>query len=79
MVARLYATIHPRRVAGLVSIDAQNEDYAAAFNQFLSPEQYVAAVINPSPPPGLEGYAAVERLNLEVSAAQMSSCAARVT
>ena len=32
MVARLYATIHPRAVAGLVSVDAQNEDYAAALS-----------------------------------------------
>jgi pimeloyl-ACP methyl ester carboxylesterase len=71
MVARLYATTHPRRIAGLVSIDAQNEDYAAAYKQFLSPELYVAAILNPPTPPGLEGYAAVERLNLEVSAAQM--------
>jgi pimeloyl-ACP methyl ester carboxylesterase len=71
MVARLYATTYPGSTAGLVSIDAQNENFAAAYKKFLSPEQYAAAILNPGPPPGLEWYAAVERLNLEVSAAQM--------
>jgi pimeloyl-ACP methyl ester carboxylesterase len=71
MVGRLYATIRPRRVAGLVSIDAQNEDFAAAYKQLLTPDQYLAAVLDPGPPPGLEGYSAIERLSLEVSAAQM--------
>ena len=70
MVARLYATTHPRRIAGLVSIDAQNEDFAAAYKQFLTPKQY-SAILNPAPPPGFESYSAVERLSLEVSAAQM--------
>ena len=71
LVARLYATTHPRWVAGLVSIDAQNEHFVAAYKQLLTPEQYAAAVLNPAPPPGLEGYSAVERLSLEVSAAQV--------
>ena len=71
MVARLYATTWPRRVAGLVSIDAQNEHFVAAYKRLLTPEQYVAAVLEPGPPPGLEGYAALERLSLEVSAAQV--------
>jgi pimeloyl-ACP methyl ester carboxylesterase len=71
MVVRLYATTHPRKIAGLVSIDAQNEDYAAAYKELLTPEQYTAAVLNPAPPPGLEGYSAIEVLNLPVSAAQM--------
>jgi pimeloyl-ACP methyl ester carboxylesterase len=69
MVARLYATTYPRRIAGLVSIDAQNEDFAAADKRLLTPEQYLAAVLNPAPP--FEGYPAIERLNLEVSAAEM--------
>jgi pimeloyl-ACP methyl ester carboxylesterase len=71
MVARLYATSRSRSVAGLVSIDAQNEDFAASYKELLTPDQYTAAVLNPGPPPGLEGYSAVERLSLEVSAAQM--------
>jgi pimeloyl-ACP methyl ester carboxylesterase len=71
MVARLYATTYPRRVAGLVSIDAQNEDFAAAYKEFLTPELYAATVLNPQPPPGLEAYPDVELLALEPSAAQM--------
>jgi pimeloyl-ACP methyl ester carboxylesterase len=71
MVARLYATTDRANVAGLVSIDAQNEDFVAAYKQLLSPEQYLAAVLNPEPPAGLEHDADVERLALEVSAAQM--------
>src|SRR5919109_1401831 len=67
MVARLYATIHPRAVAGLVSVDAQNEDYAAALKRLLPPDVYAAG---DQPPPGLN-YPAVELLALEPSAAQM--------
>lgn len=71
MVARLYATTHPSAVAGLVSIDGQNEDFAAAYKEFLTPEQYAAGVRNPQPPPGLENYPGVELLDLAPSAAQM--------
>lgn len=71
MIARLYATSHPRAVAGLVSIDAQNEDFTAAYKEFFPPEVYMAAVLNPQPPPGLENYSGVELLALEPSAAQM--------
>ncbi len=70
MVARLYATNHPRAVAGLVSVDAQNEDYAAALKRLLPPDVYAANVLDPQPPPGLN-YPAVEILDLEPSAAQM--------
>jgi pimeloyl-ACP methyl ester carboxylesterase len=70
MVARLYATTWPRRVAGLVSIDAQSEGFVAAYKRLLTPEQYTAAVLEAGPPPGLEGEATVERLSLEVSAAE---------
>jgi len=76
LVARLYTTTYPRSTAGLVLIDAQNEHYAAAYKKFLTPEQYTAAVLNPGPPPGLESYSAIERLSLEVSAAQMSQAQA---
>jgi pimeloyl-ACP methyl ester carboxylesterase len=75
LVARLYATAFPRKVAGLVSIDAQNEDFAAAYKEFLSPEQYVAAVLEPAPPPGLD-YPDFERLDLVASAAQVSQAQA---
>ena len=70
MVARLYATIHPRAVAGLVSVDAQNEDYAAAYKRLLPPDVYAANILDPQPPPGLN-YPEVEILDLEPSAAQM--------
>jgi pimeloyl-ACP methyl ester carboxylesterase len=70
MVARLFATTQPRSVAGLVSIDAQNERFIAAYRRFLTPEQYLAAVLDPAPPPGLEHYRAPERLALEASGAQ---------
>ena len=72
MVARLDATLRPRRIAGLLSIDAQNEDFVEAYKEFLTPEQYLAAVLNPSPPPGLKNYQALERLSLETSAAEVS-------
>lgn len=71
MVARLYATAYPRKTAGLVSIDAQNEDFITAYKKLLTPAQYLAAVLDPAPPPGLENYTALERLGLEVSGAQM--------
>ncbi len=70
LVARLYATTFPRDVAGLVSIDAQNEDFAAAYKELLSPADYVAAVLEPPAPGGLD-YPDRERLALEASAAQV--------
>lgn len=70
MIARLYATNHPRLTAGLVSIDAQNEDFAAAYKELFTPEQYLAVVLNPQPPPGLD-YPDVELLDLAPSAAQI--------
>src|SRR4029453_5932434 len=62
MVMRLYATTYPRKIAGLVSIDAQNEDFADAYKELLTPEVYVASVLNPGPLPGLESYSAVQQL-----------------
>jgi pimeloyl-ACP methyl ester carboxylesterase len=53
MVARLYATNHPRAVAGVVSVDAQNEDYAAAYKRLLPPDVY-AANPRPTAPAGAE-------------------------
>jgi pimeloyl-ACP methyl ester carboxylesterase len=72
MIVRLYATNHPREVAGLVSVDAQNEDYAAALKRLLPPDVYEANVLDPQQalPPGLD-YPAVELLALEPSAAEM--------
>jgi pimeloyl-ACP methyl ester carboxylesterase len=70
MIVRLYATRYPARVDGLVSVDAQNEWYAAAYKRLLTPAQY-EGILNPQPPPGLENYPDVERLLLEPSAAEM--------
>lgn len=70
MVVRLHATLFPERIAGLVLVDSQNEAFIAAYKEFLTPAQYQAAVLEPGPPPGLEHYADVERLGLEVSGAQ---------
>jgi hypothetical protein len=44
MVARRYATTHPERIAGLVSIDPEKEDFVAAYKELLTPEQYAASV-----------------------------------
>jgi pimeloyl-ACP methyl ester carboxylesterase len=71
MVMRLYATIHPRRVAGLVSIDAQSEWFAAAFKRLLTREQYTDTVVYPPPPAGFEGYSDYEQLTLDASGAEM--------
>jgi pimeloyl-ACP methyl ester carboxylesterase len=75
LTQRLYATLHPRRIAGLVLIDATPADYAAVLEELLAkelltPEQY-AAVVAQHPPPGLESYSAYERLTLDASGAQM--------
>jgi pimeloyl-ACP methyl ester carboxylesterase len=71
MVVRLYATLFPERIAGLVLVDAQNEAFISAYKEILTTAQYLAAVLEPGPPPGLEHYADVERLGLEVSGAEM--------
>ncbi len=71
MIARLYATTYPKRVAGLVSIDAQSEWLAAAYKRLLTQEQYTAAFGNPQPFPGFPGYADYEQLALEPSGAEM--------
>jgi pimeloyl-ACP methyl ester carboxylesterase len=65
MIMRLYATIHPRAVAGLVSVDGQSEDYAAALKRLLPPDVYAAG---DQPPPN---YPEGELLALDPSAAQM--------
>ncbi len=71
MVLRLYATTHPRRVAGLVSIDAQSEWFAAALKRLLTHKQYTDAIVYPPPPAGFENYADYEQLTLDASGAEM--------
>ncbi len=70
MVLRLYATAYPREVAGLVSIDAQSEWFAAALKKLLTREQYTDTVVYQSPPPGFQGYSDYEQLSLAASGAE---------
>ncbi len=70
MVLRLYATTYPREVAGLVSIDAQSEWFAAALKRLLTREQYTDTVVYQSPPPGFGDYADYEQLSLAASGAE---------
>lgn len=71
MVMRLYATTYPRSVAGLVSIDAQSEWFAAAFKRLLTPRQYADTLVFQPPPPGFESYPYYEQLTLDASGAEM--------
>jgi pimeloyl-ACP methyl ester carboxylesterase len=71
MAMRLYATTYPQRVAGLVSIDAQNEWFLAAFKRLLTHEQYTDAFVYPPPPVGFESYPHYERLTGDASGAEM--------
>jgi pimeloyl-ACP methyl ester carboxylesterase len=75
LTQRLYATLHPRSVAGLVLIDATPADLAAVLDrlladELLTPEQYAAVTAQPRPP-GLETYSAYEQLAFDASGAQM--------
>jgi pimeloyl-ACP methyl ester carboxylesterase len=75
LTQRVYATLYPRRIVGLVLIDATPERYGALLeellaNGLLTPEQY-AAVSAQLPPPGLENYSDYERLALDASGVQM--------
>ena len=71
MVARLYATTYPRSVAGLVSIDAQSEWFAAALRRLLTHRQYTDSLVFQPPPPGFESYSDYEQLTLDASGAEM--------
>ena len=51
LIARLYASTHPRQVAGLVLVDAANE----RFRELFTPEQWAALVrYSLEPPPGFD-------------------------
>jgi pimeloyl-ACP methyl ester carboxylesterase len=71
MVMRLYATTYPRSVAGLVSIDAQSEWFAAALKRLLTHKQYTDSLVYQPPPPGFESYSDYEQLTLDASGAEM--------
>ncbi|UGS36070.1 alpha/beta fold hydrolase [Capillimicrobium parvum] len=74
LTQRLHATVYPRNIAGLVLVDATPDRYGAvlamlAANGLLTPEQYAAVAAAP-PPPGLESYPDLERLDIDASGAQ---------
>jgi pimeloyl-ACP methyl ester carboxylesterase len=71
MVLRLYATSYPRNVAGLVSIDAQSEWYAAGLKRLLTHKQYTDSIVYQPPPAGFESYSDYEQLALDASGAEM--------
>jgi hypothetical protein len=68
---RPYATTYPREVAGLISIDAQSEWFAAALKRLLTRAQYTSYVVYTPPPPGFEHYPDYERLSLDASGGEM--------
>ena len=68
LIVRLYATLHARRVAGLIEVDALSELLEGP----LTPEQIKAYdELNNGPLPGLEGYSDLERIGFRKSFAEM--------
>ena len=66
--ARLYAATYPDEVAGLVLVDAWQEDLEAV----LGPAQWAAYVdLATRAPPGLDGYADLELVDFEAASARM--------
>jgi pimeloyl-ACP methyl ester carboxylesterase len=72
LIARLYASTYPDDVAGLVLVDAAHEDYYAAIQSVLTPEQWAATL---EVPPELRGYEEWERIDIDASAEQMRMAA----
>ncbi len=72
LFARLYAATYPDDVAGLVLVDAWQEDLEI----ILGPEQWSAYVDVAKPaPPGLEGYADLESVDFGTASARMREAA----
>jgi pimeloyl-ACP methyl ester carboxylesterase len=67
LIVRLYAETWPDDVAGLVLIDAAHQDYYAALQALLTPEQWAAA----NELPGREDYPELESIDVVASAAQV--------
>jgi pimeloyl-ACP methyl ester carboxylesterase len=73
LFARLYAGTYPSEVAGLVLVDAWQEDLP----ELLGPEQWTAYVeLSTPPPPGLETYAGLEMVDFAAASATMRATAA---
>jgi pimeloyl-ACP methyl ester carboxylesterase len=76
LVARLYAATYPDEVAGMVLIDAAHEDYYAAVQEALTPEQRAEfARLQEQGPPELADYPDRERLDTDASAAALREAA----
>ncbi len=77
LVVRLYAATYPDDVVGLVLIDAAHEDYYAAQQAALTPEQRnEMAQLAEQGPPDLADYPDFERLDTDASAAEMRDAVA---
>jgi pimeloyl-ACP methyl ester carboxylesterase len=68
VIDRLYAAAHPRRVGGLVQVDALSEFLDDVTTRA---QARILDRLNNGPLPGLEGYADLERIGFERSFAQM--------
>jgi pimeloyl-ACP methyl ester carboxylesterase len=71
LVVRLYASIYPDEVVGLVLVDAANEETYPAWEALLGPTRWAELMARTQQPPAeLEGYQAFERLDVNESVAQ---------
>ncbi|MGK2931596.1 MAG: alpha/beta fold hydrolase [Solirubrobacterales bacterium] len=75
LTQRLFATLHPRQLAGLVLIDATPTTYAATLDKLLKENLLTRdqfdEVSDQVPPPGLESYSDYERIKIDASGAQL--------
>ncbi len=71
LVVRLYASIYPADVAGLVLVDAAHEDYYAAARQLMTLAQW-DMFVRPAADPD---YPNLERIDTEASATEMREAA----
>lgn len=77
LVARLYAATYPEEVVGLVLIDAAHEDYYAAQQRVLTPEQRSELTrLAAEGPAELAAYPDFERLDTDASAAEVREAVA---
>jgi pimeloyl-ACP methyl ester carboxylesterase len=72
VIVRLYASAYPDEVVGLVLVDAPHEELNAQIQVLLTPAQWAEfEQLSQSPPPDWAGYAALERVDLDASFAQL--------
>lgn len=77
IVVRLYAATYPDEVAGLVLVDAADEELHTRLRAAMTPEQWSAyQELSSTAPPDLAGYADLERVDLDASFAQLRDAAA---